>query len=898
MPIRHLRVGPAGLPNPAALCDADGGLLFRNHAWTRRFDDVSHASLESFVGHSGQLLRAFIEEAGATRATVQAEGTIERDDGVREPVSLAITSLDGRHFAVQALGHGDAEPSLPPWSMVGDALDAISALLPGVFHIWYERANGERGYYYVSPNIADVHGVDAEDLVRDPALIGIHPDDVASWTETIERATCEGTDWEYEGRLLLPGGRYRWWKAAARPFLRTPEETVFAGFSIDVHDVHEMIDRQRSDIDQLSHINAQLTAAASASTVGVVIVDAGAQDMPIVFVNPAFESLTGYRAAEVLGRNCRFLSSERTDPATKKRLRKAIAARRPIAVEIENCRKDGTWFWNRLSLSPIPSPSGDSDLIVGVQEDVTARVLAERRAANQNKSLRLIASGADLATIVQSIVHGLSDAVRGERVEIVDCSAPWGDGSLPGVAARVLVEAVEGLSSPLILHVSADQPFASKIVSEHDVTKHGMPRTVWTEAAISPTRAVVGAVSVYPATAREPSSAERIALQEAADLLAIALDREQRDAELRQSQKMEAIGQLTGGVAHDFNNFLTVILGGVDAILAVPDLPQSVLAPLRLTEDAAERSAALVARLLAFARRKPIAAAPVDLVAAIRKDLVLLQRAAGPGIEITLDVRDVPEAWVRVDAAQFESALLNLVLNAHDAMPKGGSVVIRVRRVAGDPGFVRVAVADTGTGMSEAHRRRALEPFFTTKEAGSGTGLGLSMVHGFALQAGGDVAIESEMGQGTVVTLSLPLIRASEIPSAGRSAPGTDGPRRRHVVLVVEDEPSIRQRAVQLVSELGHEAVSAGDAASALMLVEARPDIDVVFTDVVLAGGTSGIDLINRLAEIRPSMSVICTSGYFSDSEGALSGTAEHVHFLPKPYRRADVARAIDAIVS
>jgi PAS domain S-box-containing protein len=851
------------------------------------------ARLASFVDDASRDLNSLMDEASRIQATVRADGTIARDDGSREEVTLTVTALDGGRFTIHALPRG-GDPPVAPWAIVGDAIDAVSALLPAVFHLWYERANGERGYYYVSPNVAEVYGVAAEDLVRDPTLLTAHPDDVAAWGESIERAARDGTDWEYEGRLMLPDGRYRWWKAVARPCLRTPEETVFAGLSIDVHDVHEMIVRQRTDIDQLSRINAELAAAVGASTVGVVIADARAPDMPIVFVNPAFERLTGHAASDVLGRNCRFLSGQRTDPGTRAALRQAIEARRPITVEIENRRKDGTWFWNRLSLSPIPSASGASDLIVGVQEDVTARVLAERRVANQNKSLRLIASGADLGTIVQSIVHGLSEAVPDARIEVADCCAPRTEIRLPGVAAKVLVEAVEGFRSPLISQVSADRPFASAAAPDH-----GLPGPVWTEAAVSPARAVVGAVSLYPVAERVPTPSERAALQEAADLLAIALDREQRDAELRQAQKMEAIGQLTGGVAHDFNNFLTIILGGVDAILALPDLPQGVLAPLHLAEEAAERSAALVARLLAFARQRPLSASPVDLVAAIRKDLLLLQRAAGPGVEIALDVRNAADAWVRVDAGQLESALLNLVLNAHDAMPAGGRIVVRLRRTAdraGSPGFVRLSVADTGIGMSEADRRRALEPFFTTKDATNGTGLGLSMVHGFALQAGGDVAIESEPGRGTVVTITLPLLAEGEIPAAGRGAAGEEGPRRRHVVLVVEDEPAIRQRAVQLVSELGHEAVATGDVASALDLLSDRTDIDVVFTDVVLTGGPSGLDLINRLESLRPGMAVICTSGYFSDSEGAVSEVMNRVHFLPKPYRRADVARVLNAI--
>ena len=377
-------------------------------------------------------------------------------------------------------------------------------------------------------------------------------------------------------------------------------------------------------------------------------------------------------------------------------------------------------------------------------------------------------------------------------------------------------------------------------------------------------------------------------------------ERKRLEAHLRQTQKMEAVGQLTGGVAHDFNNLLAVILGNAELLedRIGTDDPQ-VQAVIR----AAGRGSELTQQLLAFSRLKPLRPRVLDPVQLLGGMSALLTRTLAETIEVRFLTGD-DIGRIETDPAQMESALLNLAINAGQAMPEGGELTIEIaietidRRAAAEmtdvaPGdYVTVAVTDTGVGMAPEVLARAFEPFFTTKPVGEGSGLGLSMVYGFARQSGGFAIIESEPRRGTTVRLYLPRVEA-EAPDP-ELEPETEAPRATgESLLVIEDDPEVLDLAVIMLESLGYEVVSAQDGAQALAVLEATPRIDLVLSDVMLPGGLLGPEVIQRARQARPNLRVLFMSGY-ADAEARSSGLlAEGATVLSKPFRRHELARQL-----
>ena len=384
-------------------------------------------------------------------------------------------------------------------------------------------------------------------------------------------------------------------------------------------------------------------------------------------------------------------------------------------------------------------------------------------------------------------------------------------------------------------------------------------------------------------------------------------DRRQTEDTLHRAQKMEAIGQLTGGVAHDFNNLLTVIVGGLDMVIRKPEDTARVVRLADAALLAARRGEELTAQLLAFSRRQMLRPATVDPTRLLADFADLARRALGEAVTLHLDL-DPGTAAIRVDPAQFESAVLNLAVNARDAMPEGGSLTIACRN-AHDAGIahaqdmppgpaVVVSVTDTGTGIDAQTLARAFEPFFTTKDVGKGSGLGLSQVYGFARSAGGTVAIESEPGRGTTVRLYFP--QSAELPAQKPrfAAPTTElhPAEGGETVLLVEDDEQVRAMAVESLEELRYTVLVARDARQALDHVDGSGRIDVMFSDVVMPGGMDGAQLAIEARRRRPTLKILLTSGYVGEpaSEKML---AAGVDVLTKPYRRDELARTLRGVL-
>ncbi len=377
--------------------------------------------------------------------------------------------------------------------------------------------------------------------------------------------------------------------------------------------------------------------------------------------------------------------------------------------------------------------------------------------------------------------------------------------------------------------------------------------------------------------------------------------RETVEGQMRQMQRMEAIGQLTGGIAHDFNNMLAVIVGSLDMARRRLDAGHSEVA--RYIDTAAEgsrRAASLTARLLAFARRQQLRPAPLDANRLLGGMAELLARALGEGVEIALRLED--ELWpIHADPPGLENALLNLAVNARDAMDGRGRLAIETRNVAqGAPRsgeHVAIRIEDTGPGMPPEVAERAFEPFFTTKEVGKGSGLGLSQVYGFVSQSGGVVTIETREGEGTAITIWLPRWRGDLPKPAVQAAPAEGEPPRargRESVLVVEDEPEVRRFSAEALRELGYGVAEAADGAEALTRLTAGEAADLLFTDVVMPGMT-GRELAARARELRPGLKVLYATGYSPESLGDAANAGGIV--LGKPFTMDQLARTVRQVL-
>jgi len=478
---------------------------------------------------------------------------------------------------------------------------------------------------------------------------------------------------------------------------------------------------------------------------GIMITDATELDSPIIYVNPAFEQITGYSNEQAIGRNARFLQGEDTDQSAIQAIRTSVEEAGTYRGSILNYRKDGTSFWNSLTISPIVGDDGVTSHFVGILSDETQRI--------------------------------------------------------------------------------------------------------------------------------------------------------QLESQLKQAQKMESLGHLTGGVAHDFNNLLAVILGNTEILADEIDDP-AMKEIAELVMNTAEKGADLTQRLLAFGRRQAMHPETLDLGGVIGSLSEMLRRTIGD--HVTLETHADAQEYAYVDRNLFESAILNLVLNARDAMPNGGTLTVRTEVVhadalpsgmqAGD--YVRVRVTDTGLGMPKDVLDRAFDPFFTTKTMGKGSGMGLSMVYGFAKQSGGHVTIESQVGHGTTVQLFLPVAQTTTEPVRSDilrdDRPVTGG---SETILLVEDEPQLRRFVSTQLLGLGYKVREAEAGAPALEILRSDPAIDLLFTDLLMPGGMSGFDLVQHAREFLPHLKVLMTTGYAAENERMIADIKEPI--LKKPYKKRQLALAL-----
>jgi PAS domain S-box-containing protein len=636
----------------------------------------------------------------------------------------------------------------------------------------------------------------------------------------------------------------------------------------------------------------------------------------IVRANAQAERLFGYVEAQLLGAEIEMLIPQRVRRMHHVHVAHYAANPRTRSMgtgqELTGLRSDGSEFPVEIALSPIATAEGR--IVVAAIRDIseTQRARQALVRARHDKVMaqigHLILASPDLDDAIARIPPLVAEALdvaasaivfkplMRERLQVRTSYGIEADLQVRtsyGIEADELARLSDLLSADLIGRLAATGPAQTTANGE------ALRETGFASSAVIPLPDLGAPASALLALSREPRQFDHDALhflRSVANTLAATLQRMRTEEQLSHAQRLEAIGQLTGGIAHDFNNLLTVISANLqileDDLADRPDQLESIAIALR----AVGRGAELTRKLLAFARRQQLSPRACDPALLLDDVGGMLRRTLGEAIDLRIECStDLPRVFV--DPGQLDTALVNLAINARDAMPRGGRLHIGARlgevdasEAGGEakPGrYIVVAVRDTGYGMAPDVLARALEPFFTTKEQGKGSGLGLSMVYGFVVQSGGHLNIDSKLGYGTCVELYLPVIASTaEIQEA--RPPASPSARGNETILVVEDDEDVRRAALAFLRSLGYTTLPCADAAEALRTLPEHPEIALVFSDVTLGNGMNGVELGEEIRERWPALPILLTSG---DERSAQS--TEAFDLLRKPYRREELSAAI-----
>jgi PAS domain S-box-containing protein len=646
----------------------------------------------------------------------------------------------------------------------------------------------------------------------------------------------------------------------------------------------------------------------------------------------------------------------------------AVAHGRGGGEEGWRIRKDGTRMWATGEMSPVRSEAGAVVGFTKVVRDRTAQRRAEDAAEQERRSLQIL-NRAGSALAIETDLGRLVQIVTDAGVELTGAEFgaffynlinEAGESYMLYTLSGAPLEAFSKFPMPRNTQVFAPTFNGEGIVRSDDITRdprygHNTPRrgmpeghlpvrsylavpvtsrsggvlgglffghantAVFSERSESglaglAAEAAVAIDNALLTQAAQREIAERKRAEDALRDLNVTLEQQvvertrqlqEKEQALRQSQKMEAVGQLTGGIAHDFNNLLQIILGNLESLQR--HLPQDSGRLQRAAHQAmngARRAAALTQRLLAFSRRQPLDPKPIDVNSLVQGASDLMHRSLGE----TIAIETVLGAglWrVEVDPNELEAALLNLAVNARDAMPEGGKLTIETANAHIDQAYaanhaevltgqyVAVCISDTGVGMPAATVNQAFEPFFTTKPVGKGTGLGLSQVYGFVKQSGGHVKIYSEVGQGTTVKIYLPrLLTDSVVPERLENTLPAEG-SAEETILVLEDDDDVRISSVESLREIGYRVLEAHDGPSALRLLERQMRVDLLFSDVVLPGGLTGAQVGAQARAMRPGLKVLFTTGYARNAIIHQGRLDKGVHLITKPFSLNDLAAKV-----
>lgn len=751
----------------------------------------------------------------------------------------------------------------------------------------------------------------------------------------------------------------------------------------------------------------------------VMITDPSQPDNPIIYVNQAFEKLTGYSKDEIIGENCRVLQGPDSDADSVSNLRNAIANHKPCTEVLKNYRKDGTMFWNEVAITPIKNRVGKTISYVSVQNDVTDQILAREQIsalADVTAKMDLAeASRNRLAQIVEDSVNEIyvanaesyrildvnraarenlgytlneaqqlmpwdfADAITKENIEEV--IAPLREGKVTELEFESVHRRKNGSTYPVAVHLqfmaSQTPPVYAAIIQDISDRVHQQETIKLRDRAIE---ALDVGVSITDATDNkfpivyvnqalckmtgysaeellgrevmmlqvddqyQPAHQRLRAAQAMGDPVQVVLKSTRKDGShymnelalspvhndlgdvthyiginrdvteklqtedrLRQAQKIDAIGQLSGGMAHDFNNLLSVITGNLEFLtLTTTDKAQRIC--IEEADNAAQMGARLTRRLLKFAKQGQLDPVITNANEHVLDSLKLLSSTIGETINLRSELS--PDLWrIHADSSEIENTVVNLVLNARDAMPQGGDIKVQTKNVSltrdeiddlGIPAgkYIRLSVTDNGEGMTDEVKEHIFEPFFTTKEPGKGTGLGLASIHGFIDQSGGYVHVESKLTYGTTISLYLPKYsdpEADRQPVHSNTSQPTLSDAR---ILVVEDNEMVRNMTVKRLRALGFVTEHAVNGSDAVDILSSDANFDLILSDVVMGGGMSGFDLANWVKSNLPQSGILLVSGYNAPEIENSDTPGTDLPILQKPYSIDELHNAINSALT
>lgn len=668
---------------------------------------------------------------------------------------------------------------------------------------------------------------------------------------------------------------------------------------------------------------AALKAAANA----ILITDV---EGAITWVNPAFTDLTGYTLEEVLGKNPSIQNSGKQDREFYRELWNTILSGQVWRGDMVNRRKDGSFYNEEQTITPVLNEAGELIHFIAIKQDVTERKRTEkmyiRRAAQVALREDVNAALAESKISLRETLGRCSEAIVrhldagfariwtfNKEEDVLELQASAGMYThIDGAYARVPLGAskIGLIAEQRQPHITNDVQTDSRISDKQWAVREGMVAFAGYPLIVEDR--LVGVMAMFGRQKLPEDTLD--ALASVADIISQGIERKraeealrESEEQLRQSQKLEAVGQLAGGVAHDFNNLLTVITGYSDLLLRQLGHREPMRVRVEEIKKAAERAASLTRQLLAFSRKQVLQPKVIELNAIVADIEKMLRRLIGEDIDLLM-LLDHSLGRVKADPGQIEQVILNLSVNARDAMPKGGKLTIETRNVHLDkkyaathvsvrPGhYVMLAVSDNGCGMSPEVQARVFEPFFTTKEHGKGTGLGLSTVYGIVKQSGGNIWVYSEVGKGTTIKVYLP--RVDEL--VANEEVGADGVpllQGRETVLLAEDEDQVRDVTKVILEMNGYKVLEASSGEEALRIFKSYPDqIHLIMTDVVMSQ-MSGRELARTFEALRPSIKVLYMSGYTDDAI-VRHGLLDHeIAFLQKPFTPDTLMRKLREVL-
>ncbi|MGI9491124.1 MAG: PAS domain S-box protein [Geminicoccaceae bacterium] len=744
---------------------------------------------------------------------------------------------------------------------------------------WFWETDPDHRFSYVSPRLTQVSGVHTEDYIgRSRTEVSGNLEDSANWKWHRKDLEARRPFRDFTYARQLPEGEVRHFKTSGKPIF--DEDGQFLGYRGTGSDVTVEIEREKRERESETRLIRAIEAVPAAFALFDV-------DDRLVMCNKTQRDIYGSDRVSLV-------------PGTRfEDLAHAIAESGKIGDTADDAE---VWLTSRLDRRSNPAqgytfkhgddrwtsvtdhflPDGSS-ITLGV--DVTDLKRSEEAVREREERLRSILETAPDA-IITIDDHGL-----------ISSFSPYAE-TMFGYSA---VEAV-GQNVKMLM--------PSPYRQEHDrylahYRNTGEKKIIGIGREVSAQRKDGSIFPMFLAVNEMAIEGRRMFTGVLRDMT----EEKARDAQLRQAQKMEVVGQLTGGVAHDFNNLLTAIMGNLEMLEMRLDGDDKSRVMIEAAQEAAGLGAELTGRLLAFARRQPLDPKVIALNDIVLDMRELLERTLGETIEINTVLAN-PLNMTLADPAQVQNALLNLAINARDAMPSGGQLTLETANVELDEAYARdhadvtagdyvlLSVSDTGTGMTPEIRDRVFEPFFTTKEVGKGSGLGLSMVYGFIKQSGGHVLLYSEVDHGTKISLYLPKVAVSDETIATKPKSAAEMHQsRRETVLVVEDDPRVRQVTIQRLQTLGYIVLEAKNGQTALDLLKASPAVDLVFTDMIMPGGMSGTELAQEIQRAYPDVKVLLTSGYSEHAGIENDAAKDDTLWLRKPYRIAELAQKIRGVL-